>query len=284
VHGAHRLAAQLGELRSTLPAAVRDVVEQMSATPFGVWAANNLPNIYAIVPDTAQLLTRATGILSGAAGMLAGVLIVIFAGIAGALEPALYVNGFVQVFPAPYRTRLRGVLNEISRTLRMWLVARLLTMAATTLLVTIGLTALHIPLAIALGVLAGVLAFIPNIGAIVAAAPALILAFVISPKLALTVFFMYIIVHVLDDLVISPVVERQVVKLPPILTLVAQVVLGVGAGAIGIMLAAPLVTAAMVLVRRLWIEDVANEHASGRPAPPGIPAEYSNVPLLKNML
>jgi len=69
---------------------------------------------------------------------------------------------------------------------------------------------------------------------------------------------MYVVVHVLDDFVVAPIVERKVVKLPPILTLVAQIVLGAAAGAAGVMLAAPLVAASIVVVRRLWVEDVAD--------------------------
>jgi predicted PurR-regulated permease PerM len=138
-------------------------------------------------------------------------------------------------------------------------------MCVTSLLVTIGLTVLHVPLAAGLGILAGVLAFVPNIGAFVAAAPAVVLAFVQSPATALAVAVMYVLVHVLDDFVVAPVLERQVVKLPPVLTLVSQILLGIATGAAGMMLAAPLLAATIVIVRRLWVEDVAD--ASG--ATPG---------------
>jgi predicted PurR-regulated permease PerM len=252
------IGAQLSDLRHTLPAAFNSTLEQLRATPAGAWAVSNLPNIYALVPDTAHLLTRATGIISGALGAVAAVLIVIFVGIAAALEPQLYVNGFVQLFPAGYRSRMRAVSSEIGQTLRTWLLARLLTMSVTAILVTAGLAILHVPLAGALGMLAGALAFIPNIGAFIAAAPAVLLAFVASPKAAIAVIAMYAIVHLLDDFVVAPLVERQVVKLPPILTLMAQIVLGIGAGAVGIMLAAPIVAAVLVIVRRLWVEDVAD--------------------------
>ncbi len=260
-------AGQIDTLRASLPAAFGDMLEALHATRAGMWIANNLPNLSALVPDTAQLLTRATGLLSGALGAVAGILIVIFVGVAGALEPTLYANGFVQVFPANYRARIRGVLAEIGSTLRIWLIARLLTMCVTAILVTIGLSILRIPLAAALGILAGVLAFVPNIGAFVAAAPAVLLAFVAGPKVALAVVVMYLVVHVCDDFIVAPVVERQVVKLPPILTLVAQIVLGISAGAIGIMLAAPIVAALIVLVRRLWIEDVADPAIAELPQP-----------------
>lgn len=249
---------QMTMLGDTLPAAFHDAAEQLRATAIGTWIVANVPNASALVPDTMLLLTRATGLVSGALSAVAAVLIIIFVGVAGAIEPELYTNGFVRLFPANYRPRVRNALLEIGRTLKLWLVARIVTMGITALLVTIGLTALRIPLAGALGLLAGALAFIPNIGAFAAAAPAVIVAFVSGPRVALATVAMYVVVHVLDDFIAGPIVERRVVKLPPIVTLVAQILLGIYAGAIGVALAAPLVATALVLVHRLWVEDVAD--------------------------
>lgn len=263
------VATQIAALRDTLPAAIRNVVQDLRTTAAGIWIANNLANASTIVPDAEHLLTRAGGILSGALGGVVAVVIIIFVSIAGALEPEQYVNGFVQLFPANRRARIRSVIVEIGTTLRTWLAARLLTMTVTATLVTLGLTILHVPLAVALGVLAGALAFVPNIGAFIAAAPAVILAFVQSTNAALAVAAMYAIVHVIDDFLVAPVVERQVVKLPPILTLVAQIVLGMAAGAMGVMLAAPLVAISIVVVRRLWVEDVADPGLGDLTVPAG---------------
>lgn len=252
------VAAQIATLRDILPGAISDVVQHLRTMPIGIWIANNLPNASALSPDMGHLLSRAGGILSGALGAIVAILVIVFVSIAGALEPDLYLNGIVQLFPASRRARIRSVLIETGHTLCTWFAARLLTMAVTATLVTVGLTILHIPLAFGLGILAGVLAFIPNIGAFIAAAPAVVLAFVQSPTAAVAVAIMYVVVHVLDDFLVAPTVERRLVKLPPILTLVAQIILGVAAGAVGVMLAAPLVAASIVIVRRLWVEDVAD--------------------------
>jgi predicted PurR-regulated permease PerM len=252
------VTVQITALRDTLPGAISDVVQHLRTTPIGLWIASNLPSASALLPDSANLLSRAGGILSGALGAIVAILVIVFVSIAGALEPDLYVNGIVQLFPARRRARIRSVLIETGHTMHTWFNARLLTMCITATLVTIGLTILHVPLAVGLGILAGVLAFIPNIGAFIAAAPAVILGFVQSPATALAVVIMYVIIHVLDDFVVAPVVERKVVKLPPILTLVSQIVLGIATGAVGVMLAAPLVAAGIVVVRRLWVEDVAD--------------------------
>ena len=252
-------ALQLGELRDTLPAAAGKAYGQLNATPLGAWILNKSPNLSSIIPDAAHLLARATGLLSGAFGALVAMLVVLFVAITGALEPELYARGFVEVFPSQLRPRIATTLGEIGNTLRTWLIARLLTMTVTGILVTTGLAILHVPLAGALGIIAALLAFIPNIGAFLAAAPAVVLAFVAGPKIALAVVAMYVIVHILDDFIISPVVERRVVKLPPILTLVAQLLLAIAAGAFGMMLAAPLVAMSIVVVKRLWIDSLSEQ-------------------------
>jgi predicted PurR-regulated permease PerM len=161
----------------------------------------------------------------------------------------------VRLFPPERRNRVRAVLLEIGETLRWWLIARLISMVILAVLVTTGLSLLRIPLAGALGIIAGLLAFIPNIGAIVAALPSLILAFAIGPDRALAVLVMYWICHVLDDFFIVPVAERKIVQLPPALTITVQVLFSFQSGILGVMLAAPLTACGIILVRRFWIED-----------------------------
>jgi predicted PurR-regulated permease PerM len=244
-------AHQIDQLRATLPAAFRNIVGELQHSDLGTWLGS-ITNASQFAPDSARLLSGATGIISGTLAAIVAAFIIVFVGIAGALESELYVSGFVQLFPSSYRAGLRAVLQDVAQTLRLWLAARLFTMATTGLLVTLGLTLLHVPFAGGLGFVAGTLAFIPNLGAFVAAAPAVIIALAASPMKAVEVAAMYVVVHIIDDFILSPVVERQVVKLPPILTLLVQIVLGIGTGIVGIMLAAPLVAVAMILVRRLW--------------------------------
>lgn len=204
--------------------------------------------------NAGAFLQSAGGIVSGAFGLLIGVLLILFVAVAGALEPALYRRGFLALFAVPQRERLSIVLDEIVHTLRTWLVARLLSMCVTGVLVWIGLSILRVPLAGALGALAGALAFVPNIGAFIAGAPAIVIALAMSPRLALLVLFTYWLVHAIDDFFVSPFIERRMVRLPPILTIVAQLTLGIATGTIGVMLAAPLVAVSIIIVKRLWVD------------------------------
>jgi predicted PurR-regulated permease PerM len=255
VLGGGALIAQWTQLWQTFRDAFAAMVNELARVPA---IANALAAF-----DPSTLLSQSGAVLAGAGGVLSGtfgfalaIIVVIFVAIAGALEPSLYRDGFVALFPSRSRPRVVAVIDEIVRTLRTWLLARAGSMCITGLLVGLGLALLHIPLAGALGALAGVLAFIPNIGAFLAGAPAVIIAFAMNPRLALAVLIMYWAVHFIDDFFVSPLIERKMVRLPPILTLVTQIALAIAAGTLGVMLAAPIAVVSIVLVQRLWVDRV----------------------------
>lgn len=116
-----------------------------------------------------------------------------------------------------------------------------------------------IPLAILLGALAFLLDFVPNFGPIVAAVPAILLAFVDSPQKSLYVVILYIAIQQLEGLIISPIVMQRTVSLPPVLTISAQVFMGIVAGPVGVLLAAPLTAVVLVLVKVLYVEEVLDD-------------------------
>src|SRR5690606_32892211 len=103
--------------------------------------------------------------------------------------------------------------------------------------------------------------FIPNIGPIVAAIPAVLLAFAHSPWLALYVIIFYFVYQMLDGYVFTPLVEKQTVLVPPALIIMSQVLLGVLAGAMGVVLADPILAVVLVLIKMLYVEDVLHEQA-----------------------
>jgi predicted PurR-regulated permease PerM len=254
--GGGAILGQVTELKTTLPAAVDRVTTEFLRTVWGQWIASNVVNVSALPATITVVAQRLSGVVSGAFSGILGVAFVVFVAVCFAIEPSLYLSGFIRLFPSHRRNRVRAVILEIGESLRWWLIARLLSMIALALLVTAGLSLLRIPLAVVLGIIAGFLAFIPNIGAIVAALPALILAFAIAPERALAVLVMYWVCHFLDDFFIVPIAERKVVQLPPALTITSQVLLALPGGVLGIMLAAPLTACGIILTRRFWVEDV----------------------------
>jgi len=253
---APRIAAQVDELADTLPRAFGALVER--ANSYG-WARR----LMAEVPLPAELirggggvLARVTGVFSTALGSLVNAAIILAVGAYLAADPRLYTSGLLRLVPPAGRARAREVLTQLGSTLRRWLVGRLVLMAANALLTWVGLSLLGVPLALTLGLLAGLLNFVPNVGPVAAAVPAVLLALTQSPEQAVYVLLLYVVLQSVDGYVFTPLVQKRTVALPPALTITAQVLFGVLLGGAGVVLATPLTAAALVLVRTLYVEGV----------------------------
>ena len=122
-------------------------------------------------------------------------------------------------------------------------------------LTTVGLWIMGIPLALALGIIAAIFTFIPNIGPVLSAIPAVLLGLIDSPQQALYIAALYVGIQTVESLMITPLIQRKTVSLPPALTLSAQVLLGVILGGLGVALATPMAAAALVLTRMLYVDD-----------------------------
>jgi len=186
-------------------------------------------------------------------------IVVVFLGLYLAFQPGLYTRGIVRLFPKAKRPRMAEVLAETGETLQRWLVGRAILMVANGALTALGLWLLGIPMPFTLGLLAGLLNFVPNIGPILAGVPAVLIAW--TQGQALAVFGLYFVLQMADGYIFTPLVQQRTVSLAPALTILAQVLFGVLAGSLGLLLATPLTAAALVLVRRLYLEDVLGDHA-----------------------
>ena len=146
--------------------------------------------------------------------------------------------------------------EAVTTTVRMWVLGRIVSAALIGIGVSVGLWLLDIPLALMLGLLAGVLTFVPNFGPIASAIPAMLLALTRSPLDVLYVMLLFIGVQIVESTVLTPMIEKRAVEVPPALLLGVQVILGLLTGIVGLALAAPLTAVAMVLIRHLYVEDV----------------------------
>jgi len=217
-----------------------------------------------VLPSPAGILGGATGLVSSTFGLLANVVIVSVIGIYLAANPDLYLRGVLRLVPPGNRAGTRDLLRELGGTLRWWMVGQLISMTAVGLLSYVGLSLLGVPLALTLAVLAFFLTFIPFIGPILSAIPVIFVAFSEGPGMALYAFLLYAAIQMLEGYVLTPNVQRRSVALPPALTIAAQVLLGVLVGALGVTLATPLAAAGMVVVNRLYVEEVLGEDAETR--------------------
>jgi predicted PurR-regulated permease PerM len=169
------------------------------------------------------------------------------------IHPTLLVDGFVSLFPAGRRERVRDVLGKMYQAVQKWFLGQLSAMVIIGVLTAVALSIIGIPYALLMGTLSGILAFIPLIGTLISIIPPVLLALATDPILAVWVVLSYIAVHQVEAHVIQPVVMSRAVTLHPVVVVSAILIMGSLFNLIGLLLAVPLVAALSVLVRELWI-------------------------------
>lgn len=171
-----------------------------------------------------------------------------------AVQPELYRDLLIRMVPPPGRPNARRIYDEAGRSLRNWVLGKVLTMFFVGLFTYAGLVFFGIPGALALGALAALLEFIPNLGPTIAAAPAIVAAFTISPMTALYVAIFYFVLQQIQSALTVPLVERRAVDIPPAALLIWQLMLAVGFGLLGLFVATPLLAVIVVAVRIMYVE------------------------------
>lgn len=252
-----RIVEQMGQLRTLLPQAIQTVNGYVARYPWAQNAVDNLPNPADWVASRGgTIVSQFAGLASTTLGGLVNAIIVFIIGVYLASQPDIYARGLNHLVPFGYRARLGEILNTSHLALQRWIMGRFGLMFLNGAMTAIGLWILGVPLAFTLGVLAGILNFVPNFGPWIAAVPAVLVAFLQGPQQALYVGLLYIALQSIDGYILTPIVDRRSVELPPVLTIVAQVLLGLAFGFVGILLASPLTAVAMILVKTLYVEDL----------------------------
>lgn len=251
-----RIADQAARLMERVPAALENMRSSLADIELGRVALERAPSLEEFLAPRSGLMGRITGLFSSAVGVVFGIVVVIFVGLFTAASPNTYVRGAVHIVPRSRRERVRQVIGFMGRALRWWLVGRLASMLVVGLLTVVGLLIVGLPLALILGLVAGLLSFVPLVGPVVAAIPAILVGFVQGPLQALYVVVVYTVVQTLESNLITPIIQKQAVSLPPALLIVGQLLMGVLFGWFGVLLATPLVVVAIVAGQSLYVEDV----------------------------
>ena len=178
-------------------------------------------------------------------------LLVLFIAAYIGLDPHLYHGGVLALVPARERDRAALALARLATTLRRWLVTQLIAMVVIGAVTTVFLLAIHVKAALPLGILAGVSKFIPIVGSIFAAIPAIAMAFIDSPHKALVVAIGYIVIQFVENHVLVPVLMKHGVNLPPAMTLGIQALMALLFGFLGLLVAVPLLAAILTIVRTM---------------------------------
>jgi len=178
-------------------------------------------------------------------------LLVLFIAAYIAVDPALYHGGVLELVPPRERDRAAITLTRLATTLRRWLVTQLIAMLVIGAVTTLFLFAIHVRAALPLGILAGILKFIPIVGSIFAAIPAMAMAFIDSPHKALVVGVGYFVIQFVENHLLVPLLMKAGINLPPALTLGIQALMSVLFGFIGLLVAVPLLAALLTIVRTM---------------------------------
>jgi predicted PurR-regulated permease PerM len=203
--------------------------------------------------------------LSSTFAVFAGIILIVFLAIYIAAEPDLYHGGLMHLFPHHARRRAGEVLSAMATVLRKWLVTQLIAMFVIGTITTVVLLALDVKAAFALGAIAGLLEFVPTIGPLLSAIPAVAMGFLDSPDKALAVAIAYGAIQFLENHLLIPLLMKGGVNLPPALTIVSQALMALLFGFLGLMVAVPLLAAILVPVKMLYVEGVVGDEMAVLP-------------------
>jgi predicted PurR-regulated permease PerM len=260
-----RLAAEFATLARTIPASVGRVRELLQGNDWGQTFLDELQNL-----DLAGIGGRAFPTLIGTAtsalGAVADAFLIVVTGLYLAFQPGLYIGGIVQLAPAARRDEARQFLAASGHALRLWLLGQLVSMTLVGILSGLALWLIGVPSPLALGLIAGLTEFIPILGPILGAIPAILAALAAKPILALYVAGAFVVIQQIENHLLTPIVQRQTVSLPPALTIFATVVSGVVFGLPGVLFATPLAVVVIVAVKLFYVRDALGE-------PPDLPGD-----------
>lgn len=254
------IANQVRQLVDDLPVIVDEagdlVVETQEALGLGTVGINLDPER---LPETVLgylsniSLTTVANVGTSAVSMISLAVVVLLVGVYSVMQPAPLVNGFVSMFPAERRERVREILQEVYLTVQHWLLGQLVDMAILGALSAFALALIGVPFPILLGLITAVMSFVPYVGAIASVVPPVLLALTTNPLDVVWVVLAYVLIQQVESDLVYPLVMSRAVELHPAVVIFAIFFMGLLFGVLGFVLAVPLVAALNVLVHELWV-------------------------------
>ncbi len=241
---------QTEELWSAIQTAWEKIQERLGESPA---ATSVMDSVKTATGGEESMQKVAKGTFT-AFGGFADLILVIFLAVYLAADPATYRNGVLMLLPKDARPRVGDAIDAAGVALKKWLLGQLGAMVFVGVITSLGLWMAGVPLAIPLGILSGVLDFVPVIGPFVAAIPGVLIAFAQGPEVALYAVIVYGAVQFIEGHVVIPIAQKWAVSMPPALALVAIVVFGVVFGLPGVLFALPLTVVLMVMVQKLYVD------------------------------
>ncbi len=250
-----QVVAHAAELWDQLQESGQEVYQRVRSSP---WVQRFMPEVTKaenLMPGTDTMLPAVTSGLQWLLWGLTGAVVILVVGLYVAYDSKLYEEGIIKLVPPHRRDRAREVMHTLRVALGKWIAGRLMSMAMVGAFTAVGLWLLGVPMPITLGVVAALLSFVPNVGPLMAIIPQSLLAMKVGTDTVLYVILFNIGMQTVESYLLTPIVQQYEVSLPPVMTIVAQLLLGVLFGVMGVMMAAPLAVTVIVLVQMLYVQD-----------------------------
>jgi predicted PurR-regulated permease PerM len=228
-----------------------------TATP-----THNLPSPGALASSGGAIVSQTLKLLLGAVSAVGNFFIVVFLGLAFAAQPAVYHNGLIFMTPARLRARATVIIDRIGETLERWLIAQIVTMFVVFVVTWIGLSIIGIQSSFILGIQAGLLTFIPTIGALLGGLIVVLASLASGWFAGLSAFILFLGVHALESYVLTPLLQRQALDIPPATLFAFQILLGIVFGIWGLALALPLMAVVKVMIDYFKTDEVSSDAAT----------------------
>ena len=246
-----KMEVQIAELSNSLPQTIGTAKAKFGKTPVGQQVLS-----YFSGDNSKKLLDTATAFFNTSFGVLGDLYIIIFLGIFFTANPSLYKEGLLVLVSKDKKDVGIRILERISASLKGWLKGMLLSMILVTLLIALGLSIIGIPVTMVLSLITGLLELVPNLGSLIAMLPGVLLAITISTNTAILVALVYIVSQTIVANIVTPLLQKKIINLPPALTLMSQLIMGAVSGALGIILAVPLLAIIIILIDELYVKPV----------------------------
>jgi predicted PurR-regulated permease PerM len=255
---APRITPQLEELQQQLPDAISRFEQWIRERELGEPASIR----QTLAQQIGKLGSNFAAIFSSTLAVLGGILVTTFVAVYIALDPRTYRRGILHLVPHRARPKAIEVMDAMGVTLRRWLVAQLIGMVVIGAITTVALLLLGVRAAVALGIIAGILEFVPYFGPILSAVPAIAMGFLDGPETALWVALAYIAIQQIEGNLLTPFLMKEGLDVPPVITILGQAAMALVFGFVGLLIAMPLIGAIMVPIKLLYVQDVVGDEVA----------------------
>ena len=251
-----RITAEFQDVAQRALSATAEIHDRLEGSPWGKFLLEHFSGSDVSV----------TGVLSGllkiSSRFLEAVVIMVISAVYLAAQPRHYRNGLIWLFPPRAHAHAATIIDGIGEALRLWLLGQLIEMVLIGALSMIAVWIIGVPSPLALGLIAGIGEFIPYVGPLLAAVPALLVALTKSPEATLWTAVAYLIIHQIEGNIVAPLIQRRMVSIPPAVMLLGIVAITYLFRATAIIFAAPIVVVIFAGVTLLYVQDTLGERTA----------------------